>query len=480
MEYTGELLLGRLAVHLRVITMEQLVALTAEQGRRISPPPIGQLMVELGMANQDDLNRLLTAQRSLAQKRQASHPGTVAHHNPAVPHTHLPVSAPPSFVGFAPSSAAPTIQPAESAVVGLELEPVDEAPVPAGAATQMASLLTDAAAAEASDVHVHAGAAVQVRMLGQLKAQGAPLEAAQTRAMLDSVMTAEQRAVLDDVGEVDFAYTTPGGARFRCNVYQQQRGFDGAFRAIPEEPPLLEELALPSSLAKLTTYHQGLVLITGPAGCGKTATLAALVNIINEERREHILTIEDPIEVVHRSKKCLVNQRQVKRHTESFARALRAALREDPDVIVIGEMRDLETISLALSAAETGHLVLATLHTNSAIRTINRMVGVFPPSQQNQVRAMVSESLRAVVSQRLVTTKDGLGRVPALEVLYVNRAVSNLIRENRTIQIRSILQTGTSQGMCLLEQSLQDMVKSGVVTKEEAMRHMESLPQKRS
>jgi twitching motility protein PilT len=248
---------------------------------------------------------------------------------------------------------------------------------------------------------------------------------------------------------------------------------DVVFRAIPPQPPALEDLRLPSALARFANFHQGMVLLTGPAGCGKSSTLAALLNIINDERRDHIITIEDPIEFIHPSKGCVVNQRQVGPHTGSFARALRAALREDPDVIAIGELRDLETISLALTDAETGHLVLATLHTSSAIRTVNRVLGVFPPNQQEQIRTMVAESLRAVVSQRLVSRADGNGRVPALEILVATKAVGNLIRDNKTFQIRSVLQTGGALGMCLLDSSLTEMVKSGTITREEALRHAE-------
>jgi twitching motility protein PilT len=288
--------------------------------------------------------------------------------------------------------------------------------------------------------------------------------------MIRSALTPEQAARFDEAGELDFAWSVEGLGRFRANVYRQQHGIDGVFRHVAAEVPTLDALGLPTSLARFTNYHQGLVLITGPANCGKSSTLAAMVNLINEERREHILTVEDPIEYLHPSKRCVVNQRNVGPHTDSFARALRAALREDPDVIVIGELRDLETISLALTAAETGHLVLGTLHTNSTIRTINRMVGVFPADQQDQIRNMVSESLRAVVSQRLVPSADGERRVPALEVLVNNKAIGNLIRENKTFQIFSILQTGVGQGMCLLDESLNQLVADGTITREDALR----------
>jgi len=240
-------------------------------------------------------------------------------------------------------------------------------------------------------------------------------------------------------------------------------------------PLLIKWADLESSgrLAKLTEFHQGMVLITGPAGCGKSTTLAALVDLINNQRADHIITIEDPIELVHHSKRCVVNQREVGRHTESFARALRAALREDPDVIAIGELRDLETISLALTAAETGHLVLGTLHTSSAVRTVNRLLGVFPPEQQAQIRTMVSESLRAVVSQRLLPRADGEGRVAALEVLINNQAAGNLIRDNKTFQLQSIIQTGSEQGMCMLDASLQQLLTEGAITLEVALENAE-------
>ena len=340
------------------------------------------------------------------------------------------------------------------------------------------AILEHAVRRKASDVHIHSGAPLRLRINGRLQEiEEETLGADLATAIVHEILTPEQRAALDTHGQVDFAYTLAGQGRFRSNAYRQQRGVDAVFRAIPPEPPTLASLGLPESLARFAGYHQGMVLITGPAGCGKSSTLAAMIDILNRERQDHIVTIEDPIEVLHRSQRCVVNQRQVGRHTGSFARALRAALREDPDIIAIGELRDLETISLALTAAETGHLVLATLHTSNAVRTINRILGVFPPSQQEQIKTMVSESLRAVISQRLVPRADDSGRVAALEVLVCTKAVGNLIRENKTFQIRSILQTGSAHGMCLLDTSLADLVKNKVITREEAARQADE-PQK--
>jgi twitching motility protein PilT len=339
---------------------------------------------------------------------------------------------------------------------------------------RLVQLLQDAVQSGASDIHIHAGATPKQRLSGMLvEMSPTPIAPDEAERIVAAALTSEQRSELVRSGELDFCLEMPGVGRFRANSYRQQRGFDVVFRSIDPEPPSLESLGLPAELVSFTEYHQGMVLITGPAGCGKSATMAALVNLINETRDEHILTIEDPIEVIHRSKSCLVNQRHAGKHTGSFARALRAALREDPDIIVIGELRDLETISLAMTAAETGHFVLATLHTNNAVRTINRMIGAFPSAEQSQVRTMLSESLRAVISQRLVPKKDGSGRVPALEILILNRAISNLVREEKTVQIRSAIQTGRTQGMYLLEQSLNELVRTGVVEKEVALRFAE-------
>ncbi|MEM6795616.1 MAG: type IV pilus twitching motility protein PilT [Acidobacteriota bacterium] len=329
-------------------------------------------------------------------------------------------------------------------------------------------------ALNASDLHVHAEAPIRLRLNGDMvDATPSAVGADRSLELIFSILDDEQRARIEDRLQLDFSYEIPGVGRFRSNAYRQQRGWDAVFRAIPAEPPSLEDLGLPRDLERVINYHQGMVLFTGPAGCGKSSTMAAMVDLLNRSRLDHILTVEDPIEYVHTSRRCLINQREVGPHTESFARALRAALREDPDIIVIGELRDLETIELALTAAETGHLVLGTLHTSNAIRTINRLLGVFPPEQQNQIRTMVSESLRAVVSQRLVPTADGQGRVPAIEVLMTTKAVGNLIREKKTFQILSQMQTGGRQGMVMLDGSLADLVKSQTITVEQARLHAE-------
>jgi twitching motility protein PilT len=470
-----EVLLGRIAVHNKLITMDQLVEATLEQGKSGGGKRIGDILLEMGFINPAQLQALLQAQKQAFARRQAA---AGAQARPAAPPVAAPPSAATPAVAATPARAAARKVPDAPAARPLPASaPPQPAPAqsrPAARSLKLDALLVRAIEQGASDIHVHTGAPLKIRVHGRLvDVAGAPLSVAEAEALLLPSLTQAEREVLESRGELDYAYTIPGSGRFRANIYRQLRGLDGAFRSVPPQPPSLSDLGLPVALAKLTNFHQGMVLITGPAGCGKSSTLAALLNIVNEERRDHILSIEDPIEVVHPSKRCVVNQRQVNVHTESFARALRAALREDPDVIAIGELRDLETISLAITAAETGHLVLATLHTNNATRTINRLLGVFPPDQQSQVRAMISESLRAVVSQRLVPTADGKGRVPALEVLICNKAVGNLIREDKTYQIRSVLQTGQSQGMCLLDASLETLVKSGAIAREEALRNCE-------
>jgi twitching motility protein PilT len=455
-------LLGRIAVHLKLISVDQLAEATRLQGQAGTEKRLGEILVERGMLTPAQLEQVLRARQQLLAKQRAMQ--AVAETSPAPEPAAARLPAPPQAGGNPARSEA---QP--SAAGGRSGASEGELTGPGSA--DLLALLRTGLERGASDIHVHAGTQLRLRRHGRFEtASEAPIEPAAAERMLRSALDAEHTRRFDEQGEVDFAWTLPGLGRFRVNFYRQLRGMDGVFRSIPAQVPTLEELGLPTALAKFTNYHQGLVLVTGPAGCGKSSTLAALVDLINEERREHILTVEDPIEVLHPAKRCVVNQRTVGPHTGSFARALRAALREDPDVIVIGELRDLETVSLALTAAETGHLVLATLHTSGAIRTLNRIVGVFPADQQDQVRSMVSESLRAVISQRLVPTADGQRRVPALEVLVNNKAVGNLIRENKAFQLHSVLQMGAAQGMGLMDDSLARLVREKLVAREEALR----------
>ncbi len=324
---------------------------------------------------------------------------------------------------------------------------------------------------KASDVHLHSGARLRLRVNGELLERGEqPVPAAAAEALLMGVLDDEQRALLAEAGQLDLALSVDGGGRARVNIFRQQRGLDAVFRLIPEQPPSLSELMLPPELKKLTEWANGLVLIVGPAGCGKTSTIAALLDIINREERDHIITVEDPVEYVHHSKGCIVNQRQVGIHTREFASALRAALREDPDVIMVGELRDLESISLAVTAAETGHLVFATLHTRTAVESVNRIINSFPAAEQPQVRAQLSDSLRAVISQRLALTADKTRRLPALEVLMVTPAIRGLILDDKTHLIISTQELG-KDGMSTLDQSLGRLVRQRLVTAEEARRH---------
>jgi twitching motility protein PilT len=282
------------------------------------------------------------------------------------------------------------------------------------------------------------------------------------------IMNDGQRKFYEENLECDFSFEIPNLARFRVNAFNQNRGAAAVFRTIPSKVLTLEQLAAPPIFKDIAQYPRGIVLVTGPTGSGKSTTLAAMVDFINENEYAHILTVEDPIEFVHQSKRCLINQREVGPHTLSFANALRSALREDPDVILVGEMRDLETIRLALTAAETGHLVFGTLHTSSAAKTVDRIVDVFPAAEKDMVRSMLSESLRAVISQTLLKTKDGNGRVAAHEIMIGTPAIRNLIRENKVAQMYSAIQTGQTLGMQTLDQNLMELVRRNVVAGDEA------------
>jgi len=320
-----------------------------------------------------------------------------------------------------------------------------------------------------SDLHLSCGNPPITRVHGHLqRIKFRDLTAADLKALILEVLNPEQREHFENTRDIDFAYEIPQVARFRGNAFVQHRGMGGVFRVIPSRVPSAEELKLPQAIREFTRLNKGLVLVTGPTGSGKSTTLAAMIDLINQTRPDHILTIEDPIEFVHVPKVALINQREVGPHTRSFASALKAALREDPDVILVGEMRDRETISLALTAAETGHLVFGTLHTNSAHKTVDRIIDIFPADQQDQVRAMLSESLRGVVAQQLLRKKGGAGRVAAHEILVGTPAVANLIREAKTFQLPSIIQTGKREGMIQMDQSILAHLMSDVIEGEEA------------
>ena len=320
----------------------------------------------------------------------------------------------------------------------------------------------------ASDLHLTAGMPPMIRVDGDMRRIDLPMMDDKTvHALIYDIMTDKQRKNYEEFLETDFSFEVPDLARFRVNVFNQNRGAAAVFRLIPEEVLPMEKLGMGKIFEQISGFPRGLVVVTGPTGSGKSTTLAAMINFINNTRYEHILTIEDPIEFVHQSKKCLVNQREVHRDTLGFSEALRSALREDPDIILVGELRDLETIRLALTAAETGHLVFATLHTTSAAKTIDRIVDVFPAAEKAMVRSMLSESLQAVISQALLK-KVGGGRIAAHEIMLGTPAIRNLIREDKVAQMYSAMQTGSNVGMRTLDQHLQQLVQSGLVSKEDA------------
>src|SRR5437868_14115692 len=331
------------------------------------------------------------------------------------------------------------------------------------AANSIDELLERMVERDASDLHVTTGTPPVIRVRGEVERLDDldSLTAEETQQLLYRILSSEQQKHLELNRQLDFSHSIPGLARFRVNVYFQRESLGAAFRLIPTELKTLEELGIPSSLHQLATKPRGIVLVTGPTGSGKSTTLAALIDEINRSRSDHILTIEDPIEFLHKHKRCIVNQREIGPDATGFAEALKAGLRQDPDVILVGEMRDLETISTALTAAETGHLVFGTLHTQSAPSTIDRLIDVFPAEQQEQIRIMIANSLQGVVTQTRLPTADGTGRVPALEIRLPHDAVRNLIRQGKVEQVYSIIQTNTRRGMQTMEQSLASSIQRG-------------------
>ncbi len=335
-------------------------------------------------------------------------------------------------------------------------------------AVDIAQLLAFAVKSKASDLHLSAGVPPMIRVDGDVKRVNMPaLAHKDVHSMIYDIMNDKQRKDYEEFLETDFSFEIPKLARFRVNAYNQMRGAGAVFRTIPSIIQTLEDLKAPAIFRDISMYPRGIVLVTGPTGSGKSTTLAAMIDYINDNKPDHILTIEDPIEFVHESKRCLINQREVHKDTLGFSEALRSALREDPDVILVGEMRDLETIRLALTAAETGHLVFGTLHTSSAAKTMDRIIDVFPAQEKEMVRAMLSESLRAVLSQALLKRIGG-GRVAAHEIMIGTPAIRNLIREGKVAQMYSAIQTGVKEGMQTLDQCLQELLSKGVITKEEA------------
>ncbi|WP_426755304.1 PilT/PilU family type 4a pilus ATPase [Myxococcus sp. Y35] len=415
---------------------------------------------------------------------QAATPKPAAPAPAARPAVATAPAAPPSYRAPEPAAApqyrapepaaAPQYRAPEPVAAQRAAEPAPSRPMAAPARTftgtgrELAVLLEEGRRGMASDVHIIAERPPLFRFAGDLTAQGPVLDAATVERLLLPVVPERLRPVLEREGSCDFSLETPEMGRFRVNVSRQRTGLKGTFRLIAREVPTLESLGLPADIAKATHHHQGLIVITGPSGHGKTSTLAAIVDLINRETSHHVLTVEDPVEFVHPRKRALISQREVGSHTKTFASALKGSLREDPDVIVVGELRDTETVRMALSAAETGHLLISTMNTPSAAKTIDRLIDLFPPGDQQQVRLSLSSGLRLIVSQRLLPGADGKGLVAAAEVLPGSVSLGNLIRDNKTYQIPSLQQRGKSLGIVRFEDSLADLVRSGKVKLEVA------------
>jgi twitching motility protein PilT len=429
-------LFGRLAVQMGILTKEQLAEALRIQGNDPAGRRLGEILTDLEYITHEQINELQRVQikyREQIEKRELQKNSTA----------HSPLTK--SDKGSAQKKAPPLVY--------------------------LLKLLEKAWKHSASDLHLQTNATPFIRINGVIRALGTtPLSHDDVMQMLISMMTPDQQAEFTDMGDVDFAWQFQDKIRTRVNSYTTDRGPAACLRLIPFEVPSLQDLNLPNILARCISFHQGLILITGPASSGKTSTVSSLVRLINEDRKHNIITLEDPIEFVHKPILSSILQREVGRHISSFKKGLKGALRQDPDVIVVGELRDIESMTLAISAAETGHLVLATMHTTSAVATVDRLIGAFPSDQHDHIRTLVSETLRTIVVQKLLNRSDGSGRIPAIELVFNNLAISNLIREGRTVQLANAIQLGKSQGMQPMNASMSELVNEGLVTQEEVDR----------
>lgn len=469
-------LLGQLAVHSGHLSLDQLAEATQLQARESDGRMLGQILIELGHLDFDQLNDVLSRQqRYLGRGANLEGPLDLSMLTP------MPDGQPGGALLRLPTP--PGISPPMTS-----LPPLPSLPRPPGLMPSRAGMmikrkkrpssdpleicLREAVALGASDIHAHAEAPLRIRLNGRLARFGAdPIPTEQLESLLMAMLGPRETARLDADGQVGFVHHIHDVGRFRANIYRQLRGLDAVFRPIRPEPPALSDLGLPPGLARLTNFREGLVLITGPSGSGKTATLAALVDVLNRERQVHVLCIEDPVECLFPSRRAFISQRQIGRDAKSWGRAARAAMREDPDVLVLGELREPETIALAVSAAETGHLVMATMNAAGLESAINRLLAAYPASEERKARNMLADCLRAVITQRLVNSAREESRLAAHGVVTINPAIGNLIRDNKLHQLRGAIQTSASEGNRLIDESLERLVQTGRITRDEALQH---------
>jgi twitching motility protein PilT len=446
----SDVLFGKIAIKNRIVdaskVRECLALLDAVGDKEGNGKSLGKLLLEKGYLNATHYQAIETHVQKLTRTEEAA---------PARSEQRT------GALSWPPEGSIPVKELVQRDYRGFVGKPLD-------------AFLEEARRVGASDFHFQVDSPPYFRLHGEVIYLKHPvLQAKDTEPRILEILKESEREVFQKHNDLDFSYEAPHG-RYRANACRQRKGIDAVFRVIPGRVPTLEELHMPAVLRRFTDYRHGIVLITGPAGCGKTATMAALIDIINEKQHDHIVTVEEPIEYIIESKNCNVSQRHVRVHTNTFATALRSAMRADPDYICVGEMRDLETVSMAVTAAETGHLVFATLHTTNAVRSIDRIIDVFPAKEQDQIRSMVSESMRGVICQQLIPRADGRGREPALEIMFATPAVSNMIRERKTFQLPSVLQTGVKQGMTTMDDSIAELLRKRLITKETAAYYAES------